>query len=111
QCHDMHGQSGCPNSNTIKAGDDWLKANLPALITFANAHAGVIYITWDEPSATSKMPFIVVGPHVKTNFTSSLSYNHSSLVKAIEQSLQVPILSKVSGATAFADFFQAGFYP
>ena len=29
-CHDMHGQSGCPNSNTIQAGDDWLRENVAA---------------------------------------------------------------------------------
>src|SRR5262249_10202076 len=28
QCHDMHGQSGCADSNTIRAGDTWLSQNL-----------------------------------------------------------------------------------
>src|SRR5215471_13492628 len=74
QCHDMHGQSGCPNSNTIRAGDDWLAANLPALISFSNAHAGVIFITWDEGSATGKLPFLAVGPHIKAGFTGAVSY-------------------------------------
>jgi hypothetical protein len=46
------------------AGDDWLKANMPPLISFANAHAGVIFITWDEGSGTNKMPFLAVGPGV-----------------------------------------------
>jgi hypothetical protein len=111
QCHDMHGQSGCPNSNTIRAGDDWLKANLPALISYANAHAGVIFITWDEGSSTNKLPFLVVGPHVKAGFTSTVSFTHSSMIKSVEKILQIPILSKVSGANDFAGFFQSGFYP
>jgi phospholipase C len=111
QCHDMHGQSGCPDSNTIRSGDNWLKANLPAMISYANAHAGVIFITWDEPAGSTKMAFIAVGPQVKVGYTGSVSYNHSSMVKSVEKILQVPILSKVSGANDLADLFKAGTYP
>jgi len=111
QCHDMHGQSGCSNSNTIRAGDDWLKANLPAIITYANAHAGVVLITWDEGSSTSKLAFLAVGPHVKAGFAGSVSYTHSSLVKSIERILELPTLSTVSGANELTNLFVAGFYP
>jgi hypothetical protein len=111
QCHDMHGQSGCPNSNTIKSGDDWLKANMPALISFANAHAGVIFITWDEGSGTTKMPFLAVGPGVKVGYAGGVSYNHSSIVKSAEKIMNLSVLSKVSGANDLADLFKAGSYP
>jgi hypothetical protein len=111
QCHDMHGQTGCPNSNTIRAGDDWLKANLPAMISYASSHAGVIFITWDEGSATSQMPFLAVGPHLKAGFTSTVSYTHSSLIKSVEKILQIPVLSTVTSASELGDFFQPGFYP
>jgi hypothetical protein len=111
QCHDMHGQTGCPNSNTIKSGDDWLKANMPPLISFASAHAGVILITWDEGSGTTKMPFLAVGPGVKAGYAGSVSYNHSSIIKSAEKILNLSILSKVSGASDLADLFKAGSYP
>jgi hypothetical protein len=111
QCHDMHGQTGCPDSNTIRSGDNWLKANLPAIITYCNANAGVIFLTWDEPASTGKMPFLAIGPHTKVGYSGSVSYDHSSMVKSIERIVQVPILSKVSGANDFADLFQAGFFP
>jgi hypothetical protein len=111
QCHDMHGQSGCPNSNTIRAGDDWLKANLPPIISFANAHAGAIFITWDEGSATTKMPFLAIGPHVKVGYAGGVSYTHSSLVRSIDRILALPVLSSVSSANGFSDLFQAGFFP
>ena len=111
QCNDMHGQSGCPNSNTIRAGDDWLSANLPPIISFVNANAGVIFITWDEGSSTTTMPLLVVGPNVKPGFTSAVTYNHSSLVKSLEEIFNLPILSKVSSAADFADFFTAGHFP
>src|SRR5262252_6448405 len=109
QCHDMHGQSGCPNSNTIQAGDSWLAANLPALISFANANSGAIFIVWDEGSSTSKLPFLAVGPHVKVGHTGTVSYNHSSVIKWVEHILQLPTLSTVSGANELTDMFVSGF--
>src|SRR5262249_7971861 len=111
QCNDMHGQSGCPNSNTIKSGDDWLASELPRLIAYANANAGVIFITWDEGSSTTKMPFIAIGPGVKTNYTGTVSYTHSSIVKSIDEILQLPVLSRVSSANDLADLFQSGQFP
>jgi hypothetical protein len=39
-CNDMHGASGCPNSNTIQSGDTWLSTELPRIISYANANAG-----------------------------------------------------------------------
>lgn len=111
QCHDMHGQTGCPKGNTIRAGDDWLKAKLPAIISFAKANSGVIFLTWDEGENTKKMPFLAIGAHTKVGYTGSVSYTHGSLVKSIEKILQVPILPKVSSANDFADLFTAGSFP
>ncbi|HEY6881620.1 MAG TPA: alkaline phosphatase family protein [Polyangiales bacterium] len=111
QCNDMHGQSGCPDSNTVRAGDTWLANELPRLIDYANSHQGVIFITWDEGSSTLKMPFLAIGPGVKTNYAGSVSYNHSSVLKSIEQILELPTLSKVSSANTLSDLFKPGFYP
>jgi hypothetical protein len=111
QCNDMHGQSGCPDSNTIRSGDDWLASELPSVIAYANAHAGVIFITWDESESTSFMPFIAVGPGVKANHSGAVAYTHSSLLKSIETILRVPVLATVSGANDLADLFVPGSYP
>ena len=51
-CHDMHGDLACPsglstNAN-IKAGDDWLAANLPPMLSFAHTHDATILLIWDE---------------------------------------------------------------
>jgi hypothetical protein len=112
-CHDMHGDSGCSNGNDINAGDQWLQANLPALITYADAHEGVIFITWDESEDTRTMPFIAVGPHVKAGYAGGVAYDHSSLLKSIEEIVQVPVLKTVSKAKAkdLADLFVSGFFP
>lgn len=110
-CHDMHGASGCPNSNGIQAGDQWLQANLPAIISYVNAHDGVVYITWDEPEATSLAAFIAVGPHVKVGYAGGVKYTHSSLLKSVEEHLQLAVLPTVSAADDLTDLFVAGFFP
>jgi len=110
-CNDMHGASGCPDSNSVRSGDTWLRNELPRLITYANSHAGVIFITWDEGSSTLKMPFLAIGPSVKVGYAGSVSYNHSSVLKSIERILQLPTLSKVSGANELSDLFKSGQYP
>jgi phospholipase C len=111
QCNDMH-DSCAPVSNPIKQGDTWLSQNVPAIINYVNAHQGVLFIVWDEPEgSTGNIPLIVVGPHVKPNFASSVQYSHSSMVKSVEQILALPILSTVSADNVFSDFFDAGFFP
>ena len=110
-CNDMHGASGCPDSNTVRSGDTWLKNNLPAIISYVNAHQGVVYITWDEPEATTLAPFIAVGPHVKAGHAGAVKYTHASLLKSIQQSLQLGVLSTVSGANDFTDLFEASYFP
>jgi hypothetical protein len=110
-CNDMHGATGCPNSNTIKAGDAWLQAELPRIISWANTHSAVIFLTWDEGSSTTKIPFLAIGPGVKVNYAGGVSYTHSSIIKSVEEILGLPILSKVSTANDLADLFNAGFFP
>ena len=56
-CHDMHGATGCPDSNWIRAGDAWLGENLPPILAFAEAHAGVVFVLWDEGDASGHLPF------------------------------------------------------
>lgn len=111
QCNDMH--SSCsPLLDPIKQGDTWLSQNVPAIINYVNAHQGVLFIVWDEPEgSTGNIPLIVVGPHVKPNFVSTIQYSHSSLVKSVEQILALPTLATVTSANVFTDFFDAGFFP
>jgi phosphatidylinositol-3-phosphatase len=110
-CHDMHGATGCADSNGVRAGDTWLGQNLPQIISYAKANAGVILIVWDEPETSGTMPFLVIGPNVKPNHASSVSYTHSSVVKSLERIMELPILPTVSSANDFSDFFTAGSFP
>ncbi len=110
-CHDMHGASGCPDSNLIQQGDDWLSTELPRIITYVKANAGVLFVEWDEGDSTLKMPFLAIGPGVKQGYTGTVKYNHSSIVKSVEEILQLPTLSTVSSASDLADLFTAGQFP
>ena len=89
----MHGGSGCPGSDDIRSGDDWLAAALPPLIAYANANDGVIFIVWDEPVGGSTLiPFVAIGPQVKPGYASSVRFTHSSLTKTVEEIFGLPIL-------------------
>jgi hypothetical protein len=108
-CHDMHGATGCPGSDDIRAGDDWLASALPPLINYANANDGVIFIVWDEPVGGSTLiPFLAIGPHIKPNYASSVRFTHSSLTKTVEEIFDLPILPTVAGSNDLSDLFKTG---
>ena len=111
-CDDMHGAGGCPDADDIQAGDQWLAANLPPLIQFAEANAGVIFIVWDEPEGGSNLiPFFAVGAHVRPGYASSVSFNHGSLTRSVERIFGLPILPAVAQVDDFTDLFEPGFFP
>lgn len=114
-CHDMHGDNGCSQPNTtsanIKAGDDWLKANLPPIIAYALARDGVVFLTWDEGDGTNLMPFIAIGNWAKKGYAGTVKYTHSSLLKSEEELFGVPALAAVKSAADLADLFEAGHFP
>jgi hypothetical protein len=111
QCHNMHGQAGCPDSNAIRAGDQWLEQNLPPLIQFVQAHGGVVFVVWDEGRATAEMPFFACGPTVEANSVSHVEYTHSSLLESVERMLGLPVLARVAAANDFSDLFTPGAFP
>ncbi len=114
-CHDMHGSFTCPSgildSPNIKAGDAWLQAELPRIINYTQTHDALIFIIFDEGDSSNLIPFVAIGKHVKVGYVSSVAYNHSSLIKSIEQYLGVPELATVASANAFTDMFEAGTFP
>ena len=113
-CHDMHGALNCASGITstpnIKAGDTWLSTELPRILAYAQAHDGVVFLTWDEGDSTNLIPFIALGTHVKPGTTATM-YTHSSMIKTIDELLGAPVLASVTSATDFADMFQPGTLP
>jgi phosphatidylinositol-3-phosphatase len=106
--HDMHGSPSCPTDANVRAGDDWLGSALPPLIAYVNAHGGVIFVTWDEGSP---LPFIAVGPHVKAGYRSTVRFNHGSMLKSVEEILQLPMLPTVQNVSDLSDLFTGGAMP
>ena len=113
-CDDMHGASGCPSGSNITNGDTWLSSEMPRIMTYANAHNSVIYLTWDEGSSTTSqqlIAFLAFGPYVNANTMDSTHYTHSSMLKSVEEQLGVPVLSTVTSANDFSPMFAAGHFP
>lgn len=111
ECHDMHGQRGCPEENPITTGDRWLQSELPRLIQFAETHDAVIFISFDEGSSTPELPFIAIGSMVKPHYTGSARYTHSSQLKTVERILGLPALGSVADSNDLSDLFKPGSYP
>jgi hypothetical protein len=115
-CDDMHGAScsnGCSTSGSsacIAAGDSWLQTNLPPIISFVNAHQGVIFLVWDEPESNPTQPFLVIGPNVIQG-ANSVALTHGSLLKSEEEIFGLPILPTVTSENDFSSFFNSGKFP
>jgi hypothetical protein len=110
-CHDMHGDKKCPKVHRVTAGDRWLETELPRIIDWVNKNSGVIFIVWDEGHKTLKIPFLAIGPGVKSNFESSVQYDHGSLVRSAEEIFGLPLLPTIANKNSFVGMFKAGSYP
>ncbi len=108
-CHDMHDK--CGNKSRVRNGDDWLKAELPAMIAYADAHSGVIFLAWDEGKETRKIPFLAIGSKVKKGYAGKLSYDHRSIIKSAEKIFGLPQLEAVKGSRDLGDLFVDGMTP
>jgi phosphatidylinositol-3-phosphatase len=105
-CHDMHDK--CGNNSRVRNGDDWLRAELPAMITYADVHKGLIFIAWDEGHETRKIPFLAIGPHVKKGFAGAALYDHGSIIKTVEKIFGLPVLETVKGSRDLGDLMEGG---
>ena len=60
-CHDMHDCS-------TKTGDDWLRANLPPMLSYLTAHGGLLILTWDEAdpdmNGANQIATLLIGPTI-----------------------------------------------
>ncbi len=84
----MHLVPGTTISQRIKNGDNWAKVFIPQLLSSAAYQSGntAIIITWDEGNnSTFTVPLIVITPYTKAGGVSSVSYNHYSVLKGIQQ--------------------------
>jgi phosphatidylinositol-3-phosphatase len=84
----MHLVPNSTVSQRIKNGDNWAKSFIPSLISSANYQSGntAIIITWDEGNNSNfYVPLIVITPSTQKGGVSTVSYNHYSVLKGIQQ--------------------------
>ena len=92
--NDMH--TGSSGSAEIRTGDTWLSNNVPAML---RGGAEVI-LTWDEGTSTNEhIVTLEIGAGVPAGVTDSGSYNHYSLLAALEDAFGVPRLNNAVGVT------------
>jgi malectin (di-glucose binding ER protein)/phosphoesterase family protein/putative Ig domain-containing protein len=107
-CNDMH---DCG----VTAGDNWLKANLPAILASpAYKNNGAVFIWMDEGSGGSDgpIPFILLSPLGKVNYSNSIQYTHSSTLLTLQRIFGVgPCIRDACNATDLSDLFLAGTIP
>jgi acid phosphatase len=117
------------HSGSLQAADQWLQANVPAILArpeFRPGGDGILFIVWDEGtlytdnrcSATVKSgcgghtATLVIGPRVKPGYKSTITYHNENVLKTVCAAMG---LSTCPGAAQNAapmdDFFTAGGSP
>jgi phosphatidylinositol-3-phosphatase len=110
---DMH-------DGTVAQGDQWLQANLPAILGSSDYQGGsvVVFLTWDEGEGGSSdecatnttdvgchVATIVVSPSTAPGTQSSTLFNHFSLLATSEHLLGVGALGQAAGASSMLAAF------
>jgi acid phosphatase len=94
------------HDGTLAAADQWLSNNVDPLIkSSAFQSAGLLIIVFDESQTTDlshvggHVPFIIVGPKVKSGYQSTTFYQHQSTLRLVLSTLGV---NSFPGASAIA---------
>jgi phosphatidylinositol-3-phosphatase len=122
-CHQGHeGISPCdsqePADNTLRM-DTWLSQNIPMILeSQAYKDNGLLIIAWDEAEDSDQfsdgpIPFFILSSLAKgggkTAYVNSIHYDHSSMLKTIEEIFGVTPLLRAAGdpkTNDLSDFFQ-----
>jgi len=100
-CDDMHDCS-------TTSGDTWLSNNLPAMIA-AVGPRGLVILTWDEDDKSSANHILTVfaGAAVKSNYVSSQTITHYTVVRTICDALGISSFANASTATPPTDVWNS----
>jgi hypothetical protein len=111
------------HSGTLQAADQWLQANVPAILArpeFSAGGDGILFIVWDEGtlykdnrcSATVKngcggrTATLVIGPQVKPNYKSTTTYHNENVLKTVCVAMGLSTCpGAAQNANPMADFF------
>jgi hypothetical protein len=107
-CDDGHNPSGCSSTDEVKNTDNWLAANVPAILnSAAYKNGGALFITWDESEGGDHpIGMMVLSPHAKAGYASHVSLSHSSTLRSMEEIFSVgPFLGDAANANDLSDLF------
>ena len=95
--NDMHGTTALPAN--VPAGDNWLKTYIPELLNGPNYKAGntLIIIMWDEGSAGSTIPNVVIAPSVPTGAKFATTINNIGFLHTTEHLLGLSYIGCATG--------------
>jgi phosphatidylinositol-3-phosphatase len=122
QCNDMH--SPCaPLNDSQKQGDNWLAQWVPKIQASSQyQNGGALLITFDEAESTilggnaccilanCPIGLIALSPLAKVGYKNNLAYDHSSLLKSLQEIFgSSPLLGHAAdaGVNDLADLFTA----
>ncbi len=98
----------CTDDQALAAVDQWLQTNISPLILspdFNAPHGGLLVIVFDESASTDNayggghVPWIVIGPDVKSGYVSTTVYQHPSTLRFLSEAIG---LTTFPGAAATA---------
>jgi hypothetical protein len=98
---DMH-------DGTIAEADSWLKKNMSAYATWAQANNSLLIVTWDEDDYTenNQIPTIFVGQHVTVGKYSE-TINHYNVLATIEKMYGLAPVGNSAGASVISDIWSS----
>jgi len=97
-CNDTH---DC----AVSVGDAWLRDWVGLIVSSATYAAGrtAVFVVWDEPTP---MPLLVIAPTTPAGATSTVPFDHYSLLRTTEEMLGLPVgLGQAAGAVAMRDAY------
>lgn len=105
-CDDMH--DDCNTGDPIKQGDDWLKANVPAILSSkAYAAAGAVFIAWDySNTGYDPIGFIALSAKARGGFASKAKHTTSSTLRSLQTIFGVsPSIGDAANASDIGEMF------
>lgn len=104
-CDSMH--TGCDDTNPIRDGDDWLRANVPLILNSKQfREGGALFIVYDEARlGDGPIPMIVMSPFAKPGYGNEIHYTHGSLLRTVEEIFDLPLLRNANDEPDLRNLF------
>jgi hypothetical protein len=114
------------HNGTLQGADQWLQANVPAILArpeFSAGGDGILFIVWDESDAPGdnrcsapmaqgcggRVATLVLGPQVNPGYQSTITYHSENVLATVCAAMELSICpGAAQNAAPMADFFQPG---